>query len=208
MLTTDSQIIVHEQLRNELEAIEGVQRAVVEAARGEIVVVCDGESRSELESAVGQVLEREGVDAAMAELFFTHPARPTAQRRVRFKGVEVEHPQPSFSVARVTLEWMDEDHTARAEGEGGGALELRVCAQGTIEALHGVLGGEVTFQLVGVKAIRIFDHDLIAVLLHSPQAPDRRLIGLSLVADDLERSACIAVLNATNRLLGNYLVAE
>ena len=129
----------------------------------------------------------------------------TPQRRVRFEGVEVQRPRPNYTIASVDLEWRGERYVGRSEGEGGGALELRVCGQATVEALQLIVGGEVTFQLVGVKAIRIFDHDLIAVLLHSPQAADRRLVGISLVVDDPDRSAVLAVLNATNRLLGNYI---
>jgi hypothetical protein len=197
-------ISVQEDLRSELEALEGVQRAVVDGATGEIVVVCDTRSQTKFEPELEAILEREGIPAESAEIFFTHSGGGP-QRRVRFDGVEVQRPRPNYTIASVDLDWQDRRYLGRAEGEGGGALELRVCAQATVEALHQIIGGEVTFQLVGVKAIRIFDHDLIAVLLHSPQAADRRLVGLSLVVDDPDRSASLAVLNATNRLLGNYL---
>jgi hypothetical protein len=196
---------VNENLRSELEALDGVQRAVVDGATGEIVVVCETRAQSTVAPDLGAILAREGIPAESAEIFFTQGAGGVPQRRVRFEGVQVQRPRPNYTLATVELEWQGERYVGRAEGEGGGALELRVCAQATVEALHQVVGGEVTFQLVGVKAIRIFDHDLIAVLLHSPQAADRRLVGLSLVVDDPDRSAALAVLNATNRLLGNYL---
>ena len=195
---------VNENLRSELEAVDGVQRAVVDGVTGEIVVVCETRAQSTVEADLGAILTREGLSADAAELFFTHGGS-APPRRVRFEGVGVQRPRPNYTLATVELEWQGERYVGRAEGEGGGALELRVCAQATVEALHRIVGGEVTFQLVGVKAIRIFDHDLIAVLLHSPQAADRRLVGLSLVVDDPERAASLAVLNATNRLLGNYL---
>lgn len=195
---------VNEELRGELEALEGVRRAVVDDATGELVVVCESRAQAEVEPALAAILEREGISGESAEIFFTHAAGGP-QRRVRFEGVEVKRPQPNYTIASVDLEWQDRRYVGRAEGEGGGALELRVCAQATVDALHQIVGDAVNFQLVGVKAIRIFDHDLIAVLLHSPQAADRRLVGLSLVVDDPDRSATLAVLNATNRLLGNYL---
>jgi hypothetical protein len=198
-------ISVHEDLRSELEALEGVQRAVVDGATGDIVVVCDTRSQAKVEPGLDAILEREGISAESAEIYFTGAGGP--QRRVRFDAVEVKRPRPNYTISSVELEWQDRRYVGRSEGEGGGALELRVCAQATVEALHAVMAGEVTFQLVGVKAIRIFDHDLIAVLLHSPQAADRRLVGLSLVVDDPDRAACLAVLNATNRLLGPYLGA-
>ena len=196
---------VNENLRSELEALDGVQRAVVDGESGDIVVVCESRAQSSVEAGLAEILEREGIPAESAEIFFTQGASSGGQRRVRFEGVAVQRPRPNYTIASVDLEWQDERYVGRAEGEGGGALELRVCAQATVEALHQIVGGEVTFQLVGVKAIRIFDHDLIAVLLHSPQAADRRLVGLSLVMDDPDRAATLAVLNATNRLLGNYL---
>ena len=203
-MPTIETVSVHEELRAELEALEGVKRAVVDGSTGEIVVVCDTRSQAKVTPDLEAILEREGIPAESAEIFFTHSAGGP-QRRVRFEGVGVQRPQPNYTIASVTLEWQDQRYEGRAEGEGGGALELRVCAQATVEALHQIIEGEVTFQLVGVKAIRIFDHDLIAVLLHSPQAADRRLVGLSLVVDDPDRAATLAVLNATNRLLGNYL---
>jgi hypothetical protein len=204
----DSQISVNEQLRSELEALVGVQRAVVDGETGAIVLVCEAHSQDLVEPLLEVILEREGIPREAAELYYTHAAKPGAQRRVRFQRVEVQRPLPNFSVAEVVLEWQGDRFGGRAEGEGGGALELRVCAQATIEALHQLMGGEVSFQLVGVKPVRIFDNDLIAVLLHCPQAADRRLVGLSLVVDDPDRSASLAVLNATNRLLGNYLATD
>ena len=196
---------VNENLRSELEALEGVQRAVVDGATGEIVVVCETRAQARVEPGLEAILAREGIPAESAEIFFTHGTGGVPQRRVRFQGVEVQRPRPNYTLASIELEWQDERYVGRSEGEGGGALELRVCAQATVEALHQIVGGEVTFQLVGVKAIRIFDHDLIAVLLHSPQAADRRLVGLSLVIEDPDRAATLAGLNATNRLRGNYL---
>lgn len=205
MPRSDSQVGAPDHLRGELEAIRGVQRAVVDGPSGEVVVVGRREHAADLQPAIEAILEKEGIAAEALELFIAVPAKLDAQRRVRFVGAELEHPRANYSVATVTLEWMGESFSAAAEGEGGIALELRVCAQATVDALQQILAGEVTFQLVGVKAIRIFDNDLVAVLLHSPQAPDRRLVGLSLVAEDAHRSGAIAVLNATNRLLGNYL---
>jgi hypothetical protein len=43
------------------------------------------------------------------------------------------------------------------------------------------------------------------VLLRSEQAAEKQLIGSSLVAQGFHRAASLAVLNATNRLPGNFL---
>lgn len=127
-------------------------------------------------------------------------------RRVRFVRVELQRPRVGHVVAEVDLEWASAHFTGSAEGEGGPVGELRLCAQATLRAIEATLEGELKFQLVGVKATRIFDNDLVAVLIHSDDAPDHRLIGVSLVSLDVYHSAALAVLNATNRVLGNYLL--
>jgi hypothetical protein len=129
-------------------------------------------------------------------------------RRVRWMEVEVERPRAGWMVAEVELEWAGKTYRGKAEGETGVVAELRVVGLATTRALEAILDGAVTYAVVGIKSIRIFDHDLVAVLLHSPQAADRHLVGVSLVTSDIHRSASVAVLNATNRLLGNYLATS
>ena len=74
-----------------------------------------------------------------------------------------------------------------------------------MNALESILDHQVQFKLVGVKFLRIFDRDLVSVLLRADQAPDRDLMGITGSQDDLCQATALAVLNATNRLLGNYL---
>lgn len=130
------------------------------------------------------------------------------ERRVRFAGIEVYRPRASELEARVNLEWDEDRYTGSAGGESGETAELRIAALATVEALQKVLSGKIQFELIGVKLTRIFDHDLVAVLLNSEQARDRRLFGSALVTDSPSKAAALAVLNATNRLLGNYLVVD
>jgi hypothetical protein len=91
-------ISVHEDLRNELEALEGVQRAVVDGATGEIVVVCDTRSQSKVAPDLEAILEREGISPESAEIFFTI-AGTGPHRRVRFETVEVKRPRPNNTAA-------------------------------------------------------------------------------------------------------------
>lgn len=198
---------IPEPVRAEFQALHGVRRVVIDAESGAALVICDSQARPSLEGRVRDILVREGIPQDAVELIFTPATHRDVQRRVRFDGVRLERPRANFSVATVALEWKEQRYEGRSEGEGGAPQELRVCADATIDALHKVLEDEVAFQLVGVKAIRVFDDELVAVLLYSPQAADRRLVGVAL-ADDPHRAASVAVLNATNRMLGNYLVAE
>lgn len=129
-----------------------------------------------------------------------------APRRVRFVGCVTRQPRVGEFLAAVELEWSGETYRGEAEGESGSAAELRTAALAACRALEAVLPGSLRLSVVGVKAIRVFDNDMVATLLHSPENPDRRLVGVALVTEDPYTSASRAVLNATNRLLGNYLV--
>lgn len=209
MSKTDLALRAPEELREALEAIEGVRRAFVEGPPYRIHLICEavGPGAPPPEAAARAVLLREAPELADAAIEAAYTVGSASARRVRFVGIDLARPRVGFAVALAKLEWEGTVYEGRAEGEGGSPCELRVCAQSTMHALEAVLGGEVRFQLVGVKAIRIFDHDLISVLLRTERAPGRQLIGASLVTDDFARSTALAVLNATNRLLGNYLTA-
>ena len=208
MIRSGTQVTMPENVRTELEQPDGVLRVAIDASSGSTMLVCDSDSWPSLDHALTSVLTREGISRDAVDVLFDYPSMPGVQRRVRFEDVQYERPHSNFFVVNVAIGWEDQSLWGRAEGEGGQAVELRVCAQATTAALYELLKGEVSFQLVGVKAVRVFDQDLVAVLLHSPQAPDRRMVGVSLVVDDPYRSAVLAVLNATNRLLGNYLVMD
>lgn len=113
------------------------------------------------------------------------------------------------SEAEVSLEWESERYRGQASGVGQGTIDLRVCAEATLEALRTLLGGEATFRLVGVKSVKAFDDALaiVSIAAYDPhREEERRLIGAAVASEgDLPRGVAMAVLNATNRLLGNFL---
>jgi hypothetical protein len=96
----------------------------------------------------------------------------------------------------------------RYEGESQGlasqAGELRCAAQACISALTQSVEGELSFECLGVKAIRAFDAMVVIVSLatRGVGAP-KRVVGSVLTEEEPTRAAALAVLNATNRLLGN-----
>ena len=64
---------------------------------------------------------------------------------------------------------------------------------------------QVSFDLLGVKAVRAFDSTVLIVSLSvREEALAKRLVGSFLTDADPPRGAALAVLNATNRMLGNY----
>jgi hypothetical protein len=81
---------------------------------------------------------------------------------------------------------------------------LRCAAAATLDALGGATGDVgVTLELIGARAVKAFNATVVIVALSAHlKAETRRLVGSCLADEDAERGAAIAVLNATNRLLG------
>jgi hypothetical protein len=118
--------------------------------------------------------------------------------------VRIETARIGRSQAVVELEWAGRTVTGEVEGETGYAMELRLAAMATAAALDQVMDGRVKFQMLGIKPFRAFDADVVVALLRS-DLDGKSLIGAALAASDPYRAASVAVLNATNRILGNYL---
>jgi hypothetical protein len=95
-------------------------------------------------------------------------------------------------------------HLGRADGASSPTGDLRVAAEATLRALERAVPDGHPFELVGVKALRAFDATIVIVAV-APRTADgaaHHLLGCYLATDDVNRGAAIAVLNATNRVLG------
>jgi len=89
------------------------------------------------------------------------------------------------------------------------AGELRCAATAAVQALGRVTQPNVSFELLGVKSVRAFDATVLIVSLSAREAAEaRRLVGSFLTDADAPRGAALAVLNATNRILGNYFATR
>jgi hypothetical protein len=190
-------------VRADLEAIEGVRRAVIDGPPYTVWIIADA-AHAPPEMLVHTVLGRHGLTPAEATVQVCHAHGPEPRRRVRFVDTRMEGMRTGRVTARVSLEWAGQTHSGQVEGESGYALEMRSAALATIAALDEVIGGRVRFQLVGIKPFRAFDADVVVALLKS-DLDGKSLIGAALASDDPYRAAAFAVLNATNRVLGNYL---
>jgi hypothetical protein len=136
----------------------------------------------------------------------TLPEQPQRER-LRFATFEFRRLPNSRCRARVVLE---RHHGAQYEGLAEGVASptgtLRCAAQATALALQEAVGAEYTFELLGVKAVRAFDSTVVIVSLSCRDGiPSTRLVGSCLTDTEPERGAALAVLNATNRLLGNAI---
>ncbi|HEV8150975.1 MAG TPA: hypothetical protein VGP61_12380 [Gemmatimonadales bacterium] len=125
---------------------------------------------------------------------------------MRFVRFRLERLPSSECRARVTLAWPD---GARFRGEARGltsqAGELRCAAQACLQALTQAIR-EPAFELVGVKTLHAFDATVVIVsLATSARGAGPRVVGICLRESDPPRGAALAVLNATNRLLGRLV---
>lgn len=129
------------------------------------------------------------------------------RERLRFTGFSLSRSPSGRVTCEVTLEWAPgETVSGRAEGQASPAGDARLGAEAAIRALETFTEESITFELVGVKVIRAFDANVvIASLIQRGDSGPDRLLGCYLADGDMVKGAALAVLNATNRVLGNYL---
>jgi hypothetical protein len=132
------------------------------------------------------------------------------RERLRFSAFRFVRTPSGLCTAEVELEWVDGvTVVGRASGQSSPMGDLRVAAEAALKALESFAGGALTFELAGIKALRAFDANIVivAVGLRKGEGP-QRLLGAYLAESDPVRAAVVAVLNATNRLLGNFIATR
>jgi hypothetical protein len=134
------------------------------------------------------------------------PPNPLSER-LRFAEFVLDRLPNGRCRARVGLTWKEsEQFTGENEGLGSQAGELRCAAQACVDALTQAVQRDLTFELLGVKAVRAFDATVVIVSLAvQGEGSGHRVVGSYLTDNDAARGAALAVLNATNRILGNRL---
>ncbi|HEX5385878.1 MAG TPA: hypothetical protein VFW66_04180 [Gemmatimonadales bacterium] len=130
-----------------------------------------------------------------------------AHERLRFAEFNLDRLSNGRCRAHVGLTWRDsEQFSGECEGVASQAGELRCAAQACVNALGQAVAGGIGFELLGVKAVRAFDATVLIVSLAIQQdSGGQRVVGSYLTESDPGRGAALAVLNATNRILGNRL---
>jgi hypothetical protein len=133
-----------------------------------------------------------------------------ARQRLRFTDFRFQRFSDGRCRADVELEWIDGFKVSgTASGQSSATVDLRVAAEAALRAMESFSSNTLSFELIGVKAVRAFDANVIIVSVgnRGPDGPPR-LIGSTLVETDPVRGAVIAVLSATNRVLGNFIATR
>lgn len=192
-------------LRTRLEALEGVERVLVDGERdGLWLVVADG-ARPGISDDVRIALDAEGVDPGSVSVELTARVAAHDRQRVKFVGVERTLLPEARTRVRVSLEWDGAVRMGEDIGEASAAWEMRTAAVAAVKAVQGISPEDLHLRLIGVKQIRAFDQEITVVSLLRDTTPAQRLVGAVLTTEEPLRTAALAVLNALNRVLGNYL---
>jgi hypothetical protein len=194
-------------LRAKLAALAGVEHTLVDETTLNIFMHCEPDcTASVLRKNVHATLAELGIDPESATLHFLTDL--AARQRVKFIGVEHVTERDGNVRMRVTLGWNGELRQGSAVNEAGELIELRTAAAAALDALEQVRGESLGIKLVGVKQLRAFDVDLMVVALYRSGPSPQRFVGAVPVGGDTRRAAAVAVLNALNRILGNYLTVN
>jgi hypothetical protein len=128
--------------------------------------------------------------------------------RLRFGSFTFTRSPAGRVIAQVELEHEGKRFVGRAEGQSSPVGDLRLGAEAAMQAVELFAQGGLGLELMGVKLVRAFDANVVIVSCTQRTARETRLVGCYLADRDAVRGSALAVLNATNRVLGNYLTTR
>jgi hypothetical protein len=138
------------------------------------------------------------------------PPVSVKRERLRFTDFRFTRTPAGTCRAEVELEWFDGMRvTGSASGHSSPFGDLRIAAEAALQALESFVERQIQFEILGIRSLRAFDSNVVIAAVLARQGDDtRRLIGCYLSEDGTPRDAVLAVLNATNRTLGNFIAAQ
>ena len=134
----------------------------------------------------------------------------TDRGRMRFTGFRFQRTPSGQCSAEVQLTWTDGRMvTGRAAGQSSALGDYRIAAEAALNAIGGFTGASIRYELIGVKAMKAFDMNLVVVSIHAHRSDGlAKLLGCVLAEHDPIKGAALSVLNATNRLIGNAVATR
>ena len=133
------------------------------------------------------------------------PAKPD---RLKFGSFTFTRSPAGRCIVQVELEFTGKRFIGKTEGQSSPVGDLRLGAEAAMQAVEAFAQGGLGLELMGVKLVRAFDANVVIVSCTQRTARGTRLVGCYLADRDAVRGAALAVLNATNRVLGNYLTTR
>ena len=132
------------------------------------------------------------------------------RERLRFTNFRFDRTPSGRCTVEVELDWVDGIRViGKAEGQSSPLGDLRIAAEAALHALERFTDHAVQFELIGIKALRAFDANIVIVSVGVKRGDGpRRLLGCYLAEEDAVRGSVVAVLNATNRVLGNFIATR
>src|SRR5690606_12905926 len=128
-------------------------------------------------------------------------------QRLRLDDFRFWRTQAGQCFAEVELAHLDDlKVVGRATGASSPTGDLRTAAEATLRAMENFTKGGVRLDLLGVKSLRAFDASVVIVAVSARRdGKVQQLLGCFLAEQDPIRGAVFAVLNATNRIIGNRI---
>lgn len=140
----------------------------------------------------------------------TGAAGTQRRERLRFTNFGFERTPNGQCSAMVELEWVGGVKVrGTASGQSSPLGDYRIAAEAALHALEEFTQGSMHFELIGVRALRAFDTNVVicALTVKRGETPER-LLGSHMAESDPLRASVISVLSATNRILGNYIATR
>ncbi len=126
--------------------------------------------------------------------------------RIGFRGSELEQLPNNRCRTRVVVAWSTGDEfVGAAQGDDTEAGRLKCAVDATARALEKSVSDEITLDVEGVRILKESDTTLIVVLISYRLlgGTQQKLVGSCIIGKQPLRSAALAVLKATNRIMGN-----
>lgn len=132
------------------------------------------------------------------------------RERLSFEDFQMVRFPNGRSRVRVRMDWTQgRSYSGEAEGNQTLEGEVRAAADAALKAAAGATEGQLNLDLRGTKALKVFDSWVVVVMVRAwiEDEPLQLLGAYPCPDEDTARGAVMAVLDATNRVLRQYLTA-